>query len=281
MPGAPQVLILPYRDWVTRYGRKADIIGHQLRINKAPATIIGVMPDGFDFPEHGVMWMPLRPTREMIERKPDGAFTIGKLSAEATTERASAEFDGVNETLEIAFPVSNKGLRATARSFSEFELGPDAKMIYGSVWLAAGFVLLIACANLANLTLVRTLGRARELSTRIALDAGHWRISRLLFTESALLAIAGGGLGWCLAQWALRAWIETTWTRYVVLDYSGGPGIVAYWAAITAVAAVLFGVIPTLRVLCADVNGGPKSDARGATMSRGPSVTRPCWWPGK
>jgi putative ABC transport system permease protein len=265
LPGAPQVLILPYRDWVVRYGRRPDIIGHQLRINKAPATIIGVMPDGFDFPEHGAMWMPLQPTGEMRERKVDGFFAIGKLTAEATLKGARAELDGVNQSLEIAFPASNKGVRATARSFSEFELGPDAGMIYGSVWLAAGFVLLIACANLANLTLARTLGRARELSTRIALGAGHWRMARQLFTESALLALVGGSLGWWLGQLALRAWIDATWTRYVVLDYSGGPEIVAYWAAITVATAALFGFIPVVRVFRADM----KSDARGATMSRG------------
>lgn len=269
LPGAPQVLILPYGDWVTRYGRRADIVGHQLRINKAPATIIGVMPEGFEFPAHGAMWMPLQPTKEMLDRKVDGYFAIGKLSTGATIERARAEIDGVNQSLEIAFPASNKGVRATARNFSDFNLGPDAKTIYGSLWAAAGFVLLIACANLANLTLVRTAGRARELSTRIALGAGHWRMSRQLFTESALLAIVGGGLGWWLAQLALRAWIDATWTRYVVLDYSPSLEIVAYWAAITAAAAALFGFIPVVQVLRADVNGGLKSDARGATISRG------------
>jgi predicted permease len=252
-----------------RYGRRADIIGHQLRINKAPATIIGVMPEGFDFPVHGAMWMPLQPTKEMLERKADGFFAIGKLSAGATLQRVRAELDGVNQTLEIAFPASNKGVRATARNFSDFELGPDAKMIYGSVWAAAGFVLLIACANLANLMLARTLGRARELSTRIALGAGHWRMARQLFAESALLATVGGGLGWWLGQLALRTWIDAIWTRYVVLDYSPGLEIVAYWAAITFAATVLFGLIPTARMLRADVNGGLKSDARGATMSHG------------
>jgi predicted permease len=269
LPGAPQVLILPYQDWVTRYGRRADIIGHQLRINKAPATIIGVMPEGFDFPERGAMWMPLQPTKEMLERKVDGYFAIGRLSAGATLNSARAELDRVNQTLEIAFPASNRGVRATARRFSEFELGPDAKMIYGSVWAAAGLVLLIACANLANLTLARTVGRTRELSTRIALGAGHWRMARQLFTESMLLAILGGALGWWLGQLALRAWIEATSTRYVVLDYSGGPEIIAYCAGITAAAAVLFGFIPILRVLRAEMNGGLTGDARGATMSRG------------
>jgi len=269
LPGAPQVLILPYEDWVTRYGRRADIIGHPFRINNAPATIIGVMPEGFAFPEHNAMWMPLQPTKEMLERKVDGYFAIGRLSPGASLKQARAELDGVNQTLELDFPASNKGVRATARTFSEFNLGPDAKMIYGSVWVAAGFVLLIACANLANLTLARTTGRSRELSTRIALGAGHWRMSRQLFTESALLALVGGGLGWWLGRWALRTWIGATWTRYVVLDYSIGPEIVAYWAAITATAAVLFGSIPTLRALRADVNAGLKSDARGATMSRG------------
>jgi len=105
------------------------------------------MQDGFDFPEHGAMWMPLQPTEKMLARKVEGFFAIGRLSAGVTLKRARAELDGINQTLEIAFPASNKGVRATARSFSEFELGPDAKMIYGSVWAAAGFVLLIACAK--------------------------------------------------------------------------------------------------------------------------------------
>ena len=269
LPGAPQVLILPYEDWVTRYGRRSDIIGHQLRIDKESATIIGVMPGGFDFPEHGAMWMPLQPTKEMLQRKVEGYFAIGKLSTGASLKQARAELDGVNQTLETAFPASNKGVRAAARTFSEFQFGPEAKMIYGSVWAAAGLVLLIACANLANLTLARTLGRARELSTRIALGAGHWRMARQLFTESALLAVVGGGLGWWVGQNALRAWIGATWTRYLVLDYSSGPEIVAYWAAVTAATAALFGFIPTVRALRTDMNAGLKSEARGATMSRG------------
>lgn len=269
LPGAPQVLILPYVDWVTRYGRRADIIGHQLRINKAPATIIGVMPEGFEFPMYGAMWMPLQPTEKMLARKVDGYFAIGRLSAGASLKQARAELDAVNQTLGREFPASNKGVRATARSFSEFQLGPDAKMIYGSVWAGAGFVLFVACANLGNLTLARTLGRARELSTRIALGAGHWRMARQLFTESALLAMVAGALGWWLGQIALRAWIGATWTRYLVLDYSPGVGIVAYCAAITAATAALFGFIPTVRVLRADLSGGLKSEARGATMNRG------------
>jgi predicted permease len=268
LPGAPQVLILPYQDWIARYGRRADIIGHQLRINNAPATIIGVMPEGFDFPTYGAMWMPLQPTKEMLARKVDGFLAIGRLSAGASLKHARAELDGVNRTLEMEFPASNKGVRATARSFSEFQLGPDAKTIYGSVWAAAGFVLLIACANLANLTLARTSGRARELSTRIALGAGHWRMARQLFAESAMLAIVSGGLGWWLGELALRAWINGTWTKYLVLDYSAGVENVAYWAAITAAAAALFGIIPMVRVLRADVNGGLKSETRGTTLSR-------------
>jgi len=269
LPGALQVLILPYREWVERYGRRADIIGHRLRINKAPAMIIGVMPDGFDFPEHGALWMPLQPTRAMLDRKVDGYFAIGRLADGATLERARAELDVVNRSLEAAYPASNKGVRAKAEAYAGFFIGPDAKMIYGSVWVAAGFVLLIACANLANLTVARSLGRARELSTRIALGAGHWRLARQLFTESALVAMVGGGLGVWLAQLGLRVWIDATWTRYVVLDYSGGVEIVAYWAAITAASAVLFGCIPIVRVLRAEVSGGLKGDVRGATMSRG------------
>jgi putative ABC transport system permease protein len=267
-PGAPQVLMLTYRSWVERFGKRSDIIGHSLTIDKAPATVIGVMPEGFDFPEHGLFWMPLQATEDMLDRKPSGFMAVGRLASGASKANAQTELDVINRRLENEFPVTNKGVRARLFDYSRFELGPEAAVIYGSLWAAALFVLLIACANLANLTLARTLGRAREFSTRIALGAGHWRMVRQIFTESLLVAAAGGAIGWWLAKWGVRIWADATWSRYVVLDYSAGAGSIEYLVGITLAAALLFGLIPVVKNLRPDVNNSLQGDGRNGTVGR-------------
>jgi putative ABC transport system permease protein len=268
-PGAPQVMLLTYSAWQERFGKRSDIIGQTVTVDKAPATIIGVMPEGFDFPEHGHFWMPLVPTPEMLQRKPGGFMAVGRLAGGASQASAQAELDAIDQRLEAEFPASNKGVRARVFTFSQAGMGPEVGMIYGSLWAAALFVLLIACANIANLTLARTVGRSREFSTRIALGAGGGRLIRQIFTENLLLAAMGGVIGWWLGQFAIRTWINATWSQYVVLDYTNGSGRVTYALAITLAAALLFSFIPVMRTVRMDVNRALKGDARGATFSRG------------
>jgi putative ABC transport system permease protein len=268
-PGAPQVMIMTYNAWQERFAKRPDIIGQILTVDKAPATIVGVMPEGFDFPEHGLFWMPLVPTPEMLQRKPGGFMAVGRLADRASQTSAQAELDAIDQRLEAEFPASNKGVRARVFTYSQAGMGPEAGMIYGSLWAAALFVLLIACGNIANLALARTVGRSREFSTRIALGAGGGRLMRQIFTENLLLSALGGVLGWWLAQLAIRTWINATHSRYVVLDYTIGLGSVAYALAITLAAALLFSIIPILRTVRMDVNTALKGDGRGATFSRG------------
>ncbi len=150
---------------------------------------------------------------------------------------------------------------------SQFFIGPDAPIVYGSLWAAAWFVLLIACANLANLTLSRTMGRSREFSTRIALGAGLWRMVRQILTESFLVAGAGGAAGWWIAQWSVRTWAIATDSQYQILDYAMDVGTLAYLVAITIGAALLSHWPGAFRtsVTEIDVNGTLKGDARGTT----------------
>lgn len=266
--GAPQVLMLTYRAWL-RFGKRPDIIGRVVTIDKAPATVIGVMPEGFDFPSHGLFWMPLQPTTDMLDRKPGGYMVVGRLADGASKATAQAELDVINRRLENEFPATNKGVRARLFNYAQFELGPDAATIYGSLWTAALFVLLIACANLANLTLTRTLGRAREFATRIALGAGPWRLVRQIFGESLLVAAAGGAIGWWLARWGVRVWADATWSQYVVLDYSSDAGTIEYLLGITLAAALLFGLLPVARNLRPASNVSLQGDGRGATIGHG------------
>ena len=154
--------------------------------------------------------------------------TFGRLRDDATVEGARAELETINRRLEAADPATNRGTVISVMTYSQGHVGPDAPMIYGSLWVAAWFVLLIACANLANLTLVRTLGRWRDFATRIALGAGQWRMMRQMFVESLMLASVAGALGWWITNWSVRTWAVATASPYLALDYTGGwldPGL--------------------------------------------------------
>ena len=156
------------------------------------------------------------------------------------------------------------------RNFAGFYIGPDASLLYGSLWGAVGFVLLIACANLANLLLARALGRSREISVRMALGAGRWRVVRQLLIESGILSALGGFLGWWIAKWGVHAWELASrspgysWIDHV-LDYTLDYRVLAYLIAISAGTGLMFGLVPALRLSKLDVNAALKDGGRGST----------------
>ncbi len=269
VPGAPPVVILNYHFWRDRFAKSPDIVGRTVWIDKAPATVIAVMPQGFDFPERQDFWMPLAHTPALEQRAPTGHLAFGRLADGATIESARAELETINRRLAAAYPATNRGVVPRVDTHAQFFTGPDAPIIYGSLWAAGWFVLLIACANLANLALARTLRRSRELSTRIALGAGQARMVRQIFTESLLLAAAGGGLAWWIASTSVRVWAAATESPYQILDYSFTVATPAYWGAICILAAVLLAAVPVARIRKLDVNGTLKGDTRGVTQGRG------------
>ncbi len=267
-PGAPPVIILNYRYWVNRFGSRDDIVGRVVQIDNAPATVIGVMPGGFDFPEELNLWIPQSRTPDMQNRVPGGYLAVGRLAKGATLQSARAEVETINHNLALAYPETDKNLapRVSVKTYSQEFIGPDGSVIYGSIWAAAWFVLLIACANLANLALARTIGRSREFSTRLALGAGRSRMIRQMFTESSLLAGTGGLLAWWLTKWSVHAWAAASHNQYQVLDYTLDHGSIVYLISISFATALLFSAVPIARILHLDVNGTLKGDSRGATQ---------------
>ena len=225
-PGAAPVMILSYGLWERRYGKDPGIIGQTVRINSTPAswgavdllsstptTVIGVMPPGFDFPLHRVdLWLPLVPTAGLLfpdlhdRQSRRFWFAFGRLADGVTLQSARAEMESIGRRLERTYPLTNRGVIPSVKNFHEFWIGPNAVALYASMWAAVAFVLLIACANLANLMLARAIGRSREMSVRIALGAGRWRIVRQLLIESVMLSIAGGVVGWLIAGWSVRTY---------------------------------------------------------------------------
>ena len=229
IPGAPAVAILSYGFWERRYGKDPAVLGRTFRLNGVPTTVVGVMPQGFFFPQNQDLWVPLVATPNVMKRENrDTWYAFGRLKYGVTAESARAEMETIGRRLEIAYPLTDKGFLPKVRNFHEFYIGPNASLIYGSLWGAVGFVLLIACANLANLLLARAIGRSREISVRIALGAGRWRIIRQLLIESVMLSGLGGFFGWWIAKGSVRAYELAakgapgyTWFDHV-LDYSHG-----------------------------------------------------------
>jgi len=266
LPGAPPVTILSYEFWQRRFGKRDDIVGSIVHMNGAPATIIGVMPEGFVFPYQQDLWLPLEQTPELHQRGPRGYIAVGRLRDDATLQQVRAEIETINRRLEAAYPETNRGVVPTVGTHATFMSGEDAVTIFGSLWAGACLVLMIACANLANLMLVRTIGRWRDFSARIALGAGQVRMVRQLLLEGLVLASCAGALGWWITKWAVRQWASATAAHYQVLNYTVDSGILTYVAAISVAAAILCSLVPIWRVMHLGVSGVLKGDARGVTQ---------------
>ena len=265
LPGAPPVVILRYSFWERRFAKDAGVIGRSVRLNGVPTTVIGIMPRGFSFPQNQDLWVPLVPTPEVMRRdRRNTWFVFGRLSDGATIESARAEMDTIGQRLARAWPASNASLRPEVRTFEQFFIGENATLIYQAMVGAVGFVLLIACANLANLLLARAAGRSREMALRAALGAGRWRIVRQLLIESAVLASLGGFFAWWLVRFAMPLFTAVVGASGIsdelgswfdeVLDYSIDDRVVLYFLAMTVGTAVACGLVPALRLSRFDVN---------------------------
>jgi putative ABC transport system permease protein len=181
-------------------------------------------------------------------------------------QQARKELETINRRLEVAYPTTNRGVFPAMFTHAEGNSGADASMIWGSLWAAAWFVFLIACANLANLSLARSIGRAREYSTRIALGAGQGRMIRQVLMESLTIAAVAGAAGWWIAKWCVHQWDLVTFSFYQVLDYTVNFRTFSYLAAVTLGAAILFSLAPVARVMQIGVNGVLKGEAQGVTQ---------------
>ncbi|HEY7391405.1 MAG TPA: ABC transporter permease [Bryobacteraceae bacterium] len=266
-PGAPAVAVLSYGFWQSRFGKDPAILGRTVRMSNTPTMVIGVMPQGFSFPQKVDLWVPLVVTSEVRKRENrDTWFVLGRLKDGVSFETARAEIATIAARLAAAYPLTNRDLHITVQNFGEFMIGPNVAALYGSMWGAVGFVLLIACANLANLELARAVGRAREISLRIALGAGRWRIIRQLLVESVLLSCLGGVGGWWIAKWGVRAYqlAMAQKASWLILDYTMDRTVLAYLIAISIGTGILFGIAPALRLSRLHINSALKDGGHGA-----------------
>jgi len=278
--GAPSVAILSYGFWERRFGKDPQIIGRTLEIDGGSrTTVIGVMPKNFAFPQNQDLWIPLLQTGDLQRREARNLwFAFGRLRDAVSLENARAELATIGNRLATAYPQSNEGQVLRPHKFAEFFIGPQAITTYGTLWGAVGFVLLIACANLANLMLARMIARSREISQRIALGASRWRIIRQVLIESLLFSMVGGFLGWWIARIGVDSYVLATnpavgeWRRDL-LDYTMDYRVLTYLTAISIGTGILFGLAAALRCSRLDLNAVLKNGGIGAVGARG--GTRP------
>ena len=265
-PGATPSVILSYRLWEKRYGKDPSVIGRTIHVNSVLNTVIGVMPKGVVFPPDTQFWQSM-PAASSAGRRSDRDLSLfGRLTAGATAEAARAEMTTLASRLATQFPDTNRDAGIRVQHFNEMALSDRIRMVFLALLGAVGFVLLIACANVANLLLARAMGRTREISIRTALGAGRWRVIRQLLVESVLLSTAGGAFGWLIAQWGIRTFdaavIPTGKPEWI--DFSMDYRAFWYLAAISIGTGILFGLVPALRLAKLDVNTGLKDGGRGA-----------------
>jgi putative ABC transport system permease protein len=274
--GASGVAILSYGFWERRFAKDPSVVSRRIRLNGLPATVVGIMPRGFSFPQKEDLWIPLAQTPELLANRQDRGqwFAFGRLAEGVTIQMARAEMETVGRRLGDAYPRTNQGrnLLPHVQTFNQFFIFENENAVYWSLWGAVAFVLLIACANLANLTFARAMERSREISVRIALGAGRWRIVRQLLAESFLVTGAGALLGLLIAQWGVRAYAaadrgpgRSSWR---ILDYGMDYRVFAYLVAISAGTALILAFAPMRRLSKLDIGASLKEGERGAAGGR-------------
>ena len=267
-PGASPVVVIGYGIWKDRYGSSPSAIGRQVRVNGTSATIIGVMPNGYRFPSGVDMWMPLVPTAELQKRDNRRIMAYGILKTGVSVQQAVNEFDGMARRLAMQYP-EDKDLGASVETFHERYNGGNIRIIFLLMLAAVGFVLLIACADVANMMLSRALMRKREISIRAALGATRWRVIRQFLIECLLLSTLGGLLGMGLAAFGVR-WFDfsTREVRPSWIAFSMDYTVFGYFAGLCIVSGLLFGTAPAVRVSRADLNEVLKEGGRSVGRHR-------------
>jgi len=267
--GAPLAAIVGYAFWQRAYGGDRGIVGRTIRMSGYAATVIGIMPAGFSYPEKAELWVSALAMGDNGTRTAHNFRVVGRLKPGVALAQAQTDLSEIAQRLKRQYPnpwMGKDALLTPLRTHVAGKAGPALLILFGAV----GLLLLIVCVNVANLLLVRVSARSRELAVRLALGAGRAHLVRQMLTESLLLALAGGLLGFLMAFWSmdlLKLLLPTDTPR---ADGIGIDGLVlAFALAVSAAAGLLFGLLPAWRATRLNVHDAVKTASRGMTAGRG------------
>ncbi|HET7585917.1 MAG TPA: ABC transporter permease [Gemmatimonadaceae bacterium] len=270
-PGAARVAVIGNAMWRNRYGGDTLVVGTSIRINGQPATIIGVMPPGFLFPEQEEIWLPLGIDPLRVERG-GGLWlnVVGRLRPDVSLDQASADVAAIARRLATAYPKTNEGMRASVVSYVDAAIGREPRRLLNTMLGAVFLVLLIACANVANLLLDRAVNRTKEQGVRTALGASRWAVARQSLAEATVFCATGAVLGVGLAQGGIalfnRAIVQSQPPFFI--DIRLHPPVLLFTLAVTLIAAIASGALPALRTWRTDVAEVLKDESRGSSGFR-------------
>ena len=254
-PARSHMVVLSEAVWASRFGADRGIVGRSIQLNSEPYTVVGVMPQQMKFPSWADVWVPLVWTPEQrAVRGNHNYLVIGRLRDGVDVKRAQAEMSTISQRLEQQYPADNKGWGAVVFPLHE-DLVSDVRWGLLVLLGAVACVLLIACANMANLLLARVLGRARELAVRAAVGASRGRIIQQLLVESTVLALAGGAVGLLAAHWTVDLIVQSfgkSLPRAGEIALDGR--VLAFTFAVAVVTGVIAGVVPAWRSTRRDAN---------------------------
>lgn len=265
--GNDNVAILTYGLWQRRFGGDPNIVGKTITLSSNVCTIIGVLPEKFAYPANAEVYSPIPITQQSAaNRQFHTYYAVGRLKPGVSIQSAQADLDNITARLEQQYPETNTGSRATVYAI----VADTVRKYAAGLWMgmaAVAFVLLIACANVANLMLARASGRRKEIALRAALGASRWRIIRQLLVESSIVALFGGALGILVAVWgidALRAANPGDAAKFAPGWHQLGINVtvLVFTIALSLLSGVLFGLAPALQVSKPNLNDALKEGIR-------------------
>ena len=266
--GSEPVLLISSGFWKRKFGSSPDVVGKTMTLNGVNYSVIGVIPPDFHLDRTDDIWVPIGQWNDPTfrdRRATLGMRVVGRLKPGVTPAQARTEMDTIGRGLAASFPEADAGSSVTVRSLKDSIVGNTGRYLYVLLG-AVAFVLLIACANVANLLLARAIGRSREFAIRAALGAGRGRVIRQLLTESVLLSAAGGALGLLISAWGTHAVISLLPDALPRSREIGMDSHVFIFTAIVSVACgILFGLAPALKISRPDLQETLKEGGRGSS----------------
>ncbi len=271
--GAPLTVVLGYRVWEDRYRKDPGVIGKAVIVNGEAATILGVMPKAFRFPENQDLWVARRDNRAELKARGEGdQFRVfGRLNPGVSMDQAVLEFAQISDRLARAYPKVDGGFTTRFRTFVQDNTGSELRAVFGGMQVATIFVLLIAIANVANLLMARATLRTREAAVRAAIGASRLRVVTPFFAETFVLSFVGALLGTVIAYVGITLFDGATRSvgKPYYMAFRLDLPVLAFMLGITLLTAVLAGLAPAFYVLKTDVNSTLKDESRGSGVLGG------------